>query len=219
MSNDGNEMIKILRVSETMADDSMEDIQLTVSDGETEDDNYEYVTVMVSDNDYGDIEHIEGPSDEAMEETINAAATGDINETVVRDDESTPDASNAQRRTRRPNFKCGECGKVLSNIGSYKYHLQLHSNKTPFKCDKCSATFKTKNAYDGHMIMHNPNNPNTCHICGKSYRQSASLEGHMRSHTGEKVRLLQSVWSDNEWISFVILCRYSHSCAGSAAKV
>lgn len=92
-------------------------------------------------------------------------------------------------------YRCEDCGKVLSNFGSYKYHKQLHSDKTPFLCSHCGAGFKTKNAYDGHMITHDDNNPNKCHVCGKTYRQPASLANHLRSHTGEKVSIHISIGS------------------------
>uniref|UniRef100_A0A1B0D6A2 Uncharacterized protein n=1 Tax=Phlebotomus papatasi TaxID=29031 RepID=A0A1B0D6A2_PHLPP len=85
-----------------------------------------------------------------------------------------------------PPFKCDICCKILSNSGSYRYHMRLHSDETPYLCSQCGEKFKTRNAYDGHMMTHNSNNPHTCNICGKSYRQAASLRCHVLNHTGEK---------------------------------
>lgn len=90
------------------------------------------------------------------------------------------------RNQPKPPFKCDTCGKVLSNYSSFKYHLQLHSDKTPFLCSECGQGFRTRNAYDGHMMTHVDNNPNTCKECGKSYRQAASLRCHMLTHSGVK---------------------------------
>lgn len=86
----------------------------------------------------------------------------------------------------KPPFDCEQCGKVLRNYSSYKYHMQLHSDKTPFLCSDCGEGFKTRNAYEGHIMTHKEFNPNTCTICHKSYRQAASLRTHMLSHTGVK---------------------------------
>ncbi|XP_037050139.1 zinc finger protein 221-like isoform X1 [Bradysia coprophila] len=85
-----------------------------------------------------------------------------------------------------PPFVCQVCSKVLSNYSSFKYHMQLHSDKKPFLCADCGESFKTRNAYDGHIITHNEDAMHKCHICDKAYRQAASLRCHMLSHTGEK---------------------------------
>lgn len=100
--------------------------------------------------------------------------------------------SRVSRKKRKPtvenlSFKCKVCDKQLSNAGSFKYHMQLHSDEVPFLCCECGEKFKTKNAYDGHMTTHN--NTHTCEVCGKCYRQAASLRSHMLSHTGEKLFL------------------------------
>lgn len=113
-----------------------------------------------------------------------------------------------------PPFVCQVCSKVLSNYSSFKYHMQLHSDKKvgiwlttelktqhqwvifvkstislqPFLCADCGESFKTRNAYDGHIITHNEDAMHKCHICQKSYRQAASLRCHMLSHTGEVSR-------------------------------
>lgn len=111
-----------------------------------------------------------------------------------------------------PPFVCQVCSKVLSNYSSFKYHMQLHSDKKvsvvqplqhkivlfvtsnaisllqPFLCADCGESFKTRNAYDGHIITHNEDAMHKCTICDKSYRQAASLRCHMLSHTGEVSR-------------------------------
>lgn len=82
----------------------------------------------------------------------------------------------------QPPFQCNECGKILSKLSSYKYHMNLHSDTPRFECKYCDEKFKTKNAYEGHMTIHN--GQFSCEICSKSYRQEASLKSHMLSHTG-----------------------------------
>uniref|UniRef100_A0A1I8P8Q5 Protein krueppel n=1 Tax=Stomoxys calcitrans TaxID=35570 RepID=A0A1I8P8Q5_STOCA len=94
--------------------------------------------------------------------------------------------SKSSNKAPNPHFQCKVCGKQLSNSSSFRYHMQLHSDKTPFKCEVCGECFKTRNAFDGHRSTHDPKNPNTCDLCGKSYRQPSSLRMHMLSHTGVK---------------------------------
>lgn len=107
--------------------------------------------------------------------------------TVVFKKSRVPRKKRQSLRVQNISFKCKVCDKQLSNAGSFKYHMQLHSDDVPFLCCECGEKFKTKNAYDGHMTTHN--NTHTCEVCGKCYRQAASLRSHMLSHTGEKLFL------------------------------
>lgn len=102
-------------------------------------------------------------------------------------DAKSPNARNRRSRNDRnkKSYECDICGKVLSNHSSLKYHLQLHSDKTPYKCTECGEKFKTRNAFDGHMSTH-AENRNKCEICGKTYRQAASLRSHMLTHANKK---------------------------------
>lgn len=195
VEKDCNESIKIVSVREEMGEESLDAVgELVELDGEMEDEHIEYVTVMVSENDYDELDQVDVSMEQA-EEPMMAEGDGEVG-SATGDTEYVLDDDRPRRRKARQNFKCDQCGKVLSNFGSYKYHLQLHSDATPFRCNKCDASFKTKNAFDGHMMTHDPNNPHTCHICGKKYRQAASLEGHLRSHTGEKVIFFDSLVKD-----------------------
>lgn len=173
--------IKILSISQGTMEEHLEDNDDS-NNPDTEDDGLTYV-LMDTDNEYEDIEHIE----------IDEMPMNDEDDTQDEIEETVEATAKKGRKKggRRQDFKCGECDKVLSNYGSFKYHMQLHSDQTPFKCGQCGSAFKTKNAYDGHMISHDANNPHTCDLCGKKYRQAASLQNHMRSHNGEKVHILK----------------------------
>lgn len=109
--------------------------------------------------------------EENSSETIDEEDKKNIPEKVVFKTSRVP------RKKRQPtienlSFKCKVCDKQLSNAGSFKYHMQLHSDEVPFLCCECGEKFKTKNAYDGHMTTHN--NTHTCEVCGKCYRQAGS---------------------------------------------
>lgn len=163
-----------------------EELLCTMTTDDMEDD-YEFVTVIVSNNEHND--------DESIDCILENAAIG--SETIVGDvepDDTIPKVSLPKHRGRKPaaesdkeTLTCHICDKTLSNPGSYRYHMQLHSDRKPFLCTQCGEGFKTRNAYDGHMTIHLPTNPNKCDVCGKTYRQAASLRCHMLTHTGEKV--------------------------------
>lgn len=189
------------------ADDANDLIELVEkNDIDDADNNIEYVTVIYE-------------NDESIEETESKIEILDDSsemeeahedDYVVAEEQSNDDvipkiSLNRQRRKRSKNdgnrsLTCPECGKVLSNASSFKYHMQLHSDDTPFLCSDCGEGFKTRNAYDGHLVTHMESNPNKCEICGKSYRQAASLRSHMLTiHHGEKVR--------NDFKSANLICR------------
>lgn len=175
-TNDDNDMVEL--VEKTEVDDA---------------DNIEYVTVIFEND-----ESMEGSESkiEMLDDSSELEAIRE-NEYIVADEtevDAIPKMSlkRSRRRRRSKNdgsrsLTCPECGKVLSNSSSFKYHMQLHSDATPFLCSDCGEGFKTRNAYDGHLVTHLKSNPNKCEICGKSYRQAASLRSHMLTHTGEKV--------------------------------
>lgn len=157
------------------------------------DDNIEYVTVIFENE-----ESMEGSESkiEMLEESSEIEAIRE-NEYIVTDEltlDAIPKMSLKRPRRRKRSksegnrsLSCPECGKILSNASSFKYHMQLHSDTTPFLCSDCGEGFKTRNAYDGHLVTHLKSNPNKCEVCGKSYRQAASLRSHMLTHSGEKV--------------------------------
>lgn len=182
-------------IEEVDADDANEMIELVEKNDIDEDDNnVEYITVV-----YENDESIEGS--ESKIEMLDDSSEMDAiheNDYIVAEEPSLdaiPKISlNRQRRRKRSqndgsrSLTCPECGKILSNASSFKYHMQLHSDETPYLCSDCGQGFKTRNAYDGHLVTHMESNPNKCDICGKSYRQAASLRSHMITvHDGEKV--------------------------------
>lgn len=161
------------------------------------DDSIEYVTVIFENDESMDGIHENESNIEMLEDSSEMEAIRE-NQYIVADelthDDAIPKMSlKRPRRRKRSNndsnrsLICPECGKILSNASSYKYHMQLHSDATPFLCSDCGEGFKTRNAYDGHLVTHLKSNPNQCEICGKSYRQAASLRSHMLIHSGQKV--------------------------------
>lgn len=162
------------------------------------DNNIEYVTVIFE-NDESMEEN--DPKIEVLEDSSELEAIHENETEYIVTDEPTldPIPKISLKRTRRRrrsksesnrSLTCSECGKVLSNASSFKYHMQLHSDATPFLCADCGEGFKTRNAYDGHLVTHLKSNPNKCTVCGKTYRQAASLRSHMLIHTGEKVTIV-----------------------------
>lgn len=131
-------------------------------------DDVEYLTVLVANDD----------TTESGNETIECLIA-DPNESEEQQNESVTDEvlipkmslANYRRRTKSErndkSLTCHQCNKTLSNLSSFKYHMQLHSDDTPYLCSDCGMGFKTKNAYDGHMMTHLKINPNQCLVCNK----------------------------------------------------
>lgn len=109
-----DESIEILDVS---IDDEEEESQENESRSlDTEDnESMEYVTVMVAEND-NDFE------EEVSISVLNMKKERDSLEIGEGADDKKVQKN---RRPSRQSFKCNECGKILSNFGSYKYHRQL----------------------------------------------------------------------------------------------
>lgn len=107
-----DDSIEILDVA--LDDDMDEDLQQNDDqEVETEDnESLEYVTIMVTDNE----------NEYEQEIAYSVVDVNDEQNTLDTDEEHM---SKKGQRLRRPCYKCMECGKVLSNFGSYKYHRQL----------------------------------------------------------------------------------------------
>jgi uncharacterized C2H2 Zn-finger protein len=87
-------------------------------------------------------------------------------------------------------FKCGKCGKVLSNIQSFEKHAnRVNKCDRIIKCEKCNRVFKTTQYLIAHMkrktpcepIVGNPTQPtpkNACKFCGRQLSTKQILENH-----------------------------------------
>ena len=49
-------------------------------------------------------------------------------------------------------YKCVLCGKILSRLGAFKSHMNLHTGAQPFTCQYCDATFSHSSAKWRHML-------------------------------------------------------------------
>lgn len=187
--------VLVEEVEMVAAHEDIDTVELVEKSEVDEADNIEYVTVIFENDE--SMEESETKI-EVLEESSELEAIRE-HEYVVADEsqlDTIPKISLKRTRRRRRSksdgshsLTCPECGKVLSNPSSFKYHMQLHSDATPFICSDCGEGFKTRNAYDGHLMTHLESNPNKCNVCGKTYRQAASLRSHMLIHTGEKVTI------------------------------
>lgn len=118
----------------------MVDLIQTV-DSEDPDNEVEYVTVILANEESAD--SAEGDGIEGLIDETSETEEGHEEEYIVADEleDVIPKMSLKRPRSRKRNkdsddrsLTCTECGKTLSNFSSYKYHMQLHSDKTPFLC-------------------------------------------------------------------------------------
>lgn len=226
----GNESSVVLNSQQLSNSGVKNQLRCTVSTNDMDEDDYEIVTVIVGDDQAGD-ETIDYKY--STENTLEDDSIIDVKPIVLGEQDQIPKISLPKHRGRKAmpskdkiSLTCKVCGKTLSNAGSYRYHMQLHSDRTPFLCTECGEGFKTRNAYDGHMTTHLQANPNQCTICNKTYRQAASLRCHLLTHTGEKVSSLHKrdadlvEASDNcIYSTFFHVFIFSHLLVIFAAKV
>lgn len=189
--DNANETSVLLNSQQLNSTNAKNQLRCTVSTNEMDEDDYEIVTVIVGDEQTGE-ETIDYKY--STDNSIEDESIVDVKPIVIGEHEQIPKISLPKHRGRKAapgkdkgSLTCKVCGKTLSNAGSFRYHMQLHSDRTPFLCTECGEGFKTRNAYDGHMTTHLQANPNQCKICNKTYRQAASLRCHLLTHTGEKV--------------------------------
>lgn len=58
---------------------------------------------------------------------------------------------------------CVDCGKMFTDIGHLKKHLQIHTGKSPFQCNFCPKSFTTSGMYFRHKsLTHLRLNPKSC---------------------------------------------------------
>lgn len=130
-----------------------EQIYTVQTTDDIDDNDVEYVTVIVANDDQSGEESMECLMEDSSAVEIIENDPCSINGTGEIPKMSLPRHRGRKRsqETSNRSLTCQECGKTLSNFSSYKYHMQLHSNKTPFLCSECGEGFKTRNAYDGML--------------------------------------------------------------------
>ena len=64
-------------------------------------------------------------------------------------------------------FKCPDCGKILSTKQSLKEHLYTHSGERPYKCLEagCGLLYRQSSQLSNHKKVHSEIKKNTPEIC------------------------------------------------------
>ena len=97
------------------------------------------------------------------------------------------DSGNSQRKaTQGRPYRCKDCVKAFTRIGSLRTRMSLHTRQKPFKCPKCDKAFRLKISFDHHMYVHTGYKPYKCETCNKHFRTETQLNCHLRVHTVER---------------------------------
>lgn len=106
-------------------------------------------------------------------------------------------------------YKCGECGKSLSQSSNLTEHYRLHSGERPwvwraldanpilsgvrehtgerpYECDKCEKLFRQSFRLVEHQQIHTTMRLYACNQCKKSFSQKVTLIVHQRVNTRER---------------------------------
>nr|XP_032831571.1 zinc finger protein 678-like isoform X2 [Petromyzon marinus] len=84
-------------------------------------------------------------------------------------------------------FKCTDCAKAFTQLGSLQTHRRTHTSQKPFKCTVCDKAFTQLGNLKTHLRTHTGEKPFKCAVCEKAFTVSSHLQRHQSTHTGEKL--------------------------------
>lgn len=84
-------------------------------------------------------------------------------------------------------WRCEECGRVLSCAASLRRHRAVHSGVRSHVCNQCGRAFTTQAYLNGHMRSHTGEKPFMCPICARCFTRSTGLTRHMELHVSNKL--------------------------------
>ncbi|CAN0326005.1 unnamed protein product [Lampetra fluviatilis] len=84
-------------------------------------------------------------------------------------------------------FKCSDCAKAFTQLGSLQTHRRTHTSQKPFKCTVCDKAFTQLGNLKTHLRTHTGEKPFKCAVCEKAFTVSSHLQRHQSTHTGEKL--------------------------------
>jgi uncharacterized Zn-finger protein len=96
------------------------------------------------------------------------------------------------KNSKKPDFQCTICGKLLMNAKNLKVHSDSHVEQPQYECHHCGIRLKYHNSMRRHVRSHFEPKPFGCDVpdCEEKFRNISDARAHVKAHRIETGRSL-----------------------------
>ncbi|KAI1175182.1 putative zinc finger protein [Nemania sp. FL0916] len=136
------------------------------------------------DNDFPTIEEIER-GNRTNQPTDNETRIPEAESTHESPEpEAQPPRLPPQKRQRRTEFICEQCGEVYKKKYNLQSHQRTHEADKTHVCEHCGKRFRRESDLNRHLKIHTGEKEHECQGCGRSFARAETLRQHWDSKVG-----------------------------------